>query len=468
MVAAMLIALLALVGLTVDGGGLYFLQRDSQNAVDNAVLAAAWSVCQDNEPDALERVAQTIHRNGFFNDSHTSMEALATDLMADRQVASTVDGSTLDVSFPAPQTIQVDMTTQKPNYFIRVVNDSDLFVGVSATAICADESSPYADHAVVGTSANCRHGTSVQGTSPGGYVDGVLGNSQHDAGTIISGPPIVVDGGVTMVSPESHDGLTTVNNGDGTSYEYIGGAEINGYNNSPEQFDQINFTSNPQNLELLYDIDWFDVESQAFSDILAMGEEAALQTYGTPEAWRVVSTVNEAWQRNDGSYNKIPGGWYNPAQAEWNTQAFPQKGILYVEGDFGMGGNLTVTEDFTLIVEGQMNLNGSFFSFGEPAIPGIAVVSWYGGNLTPADPSFPTQSPTTEGNCNIGVMFNTSKSQWAGLIYVPFGGAQITMGDATVEGQVIAYRIHIAVGQGRFNYDNQYLEEGQQSIGLTR
>src|ERR1043166_1332762 len=51
LIALLIIALVGMLGLAVDGGGLYFLRRDAQNAVDAAVVAGTYRLCTGDSSD---------------------------------------------------------------------------------------------------------------------------------------------------------------------------------------------------------------------------------------------------------------------------------------------------------------------------------------------------------------------------------------------------------------------------------
>lgn len=63
-----LVALIGITGLALDGGGLYFLSRDAQNATDAAVLAATYARCTNASPaDVVAAGIAAAAENGFRN-----------------------------------------------------------------------------------------------------------------------------------------------------------------------------------------------------------------------------------------------------------------------------------------------------------------------------------------------------------------------------------------------------------------
>lgn len=442
MVVFMLIALLALVGLVVDGGGLYFLERDGQNAVDAAALAAAERVCAGSTDEVIEERANYILEQHGFQDG--------------------VDGDATNVDIfindDGVKSVRVDLTAHKENFFIRIVDDSDLSVGVAAVSICDDASSPYSNHAIVGTGSNCTQppAVSVQG---GGTVDGILGNGGRAQ---ISGAPVVVEGVITI----PRGSVSEAQGWDGAPFKFMPGVSLNGYTADRRQYDYVQWTE-PRELELLYDIDWFNANSADFIHIRSLTPEQALEEYGTEEAWRVVNDVQTSINNN--RYVKL----YDPGQFQPGNE-LPAEGLVYVDYFKGSSHPIQVADSFTLAIASHhpskrsVDIGAQGHRLGEPEIPGIAVISWSNGSELDVL-GFPTASPTTDGNCSDGLRFGVggNGTRWNGLVYVPFGKLQMGMSNAEVYGQIIAYSVHVATGSGQFRFQNDFLESGDQFINLV-
>src|SRR6187549_1108355 len=69
-IALVMVVLLGMLGLAIDGGGLFFLQRDAQNATDAAVLSASYAICTKGDPKAA--AFATMSQNGFNNNGITN------------------------------------------------------------------------------------------------------------------------------------------------------------------------------------------------------------------------------------------------------------------------------------------------------------------------------------------------------------------------------------------------------------
>ncbi|MEO8462441.1 MAG: pilus assembly protein TadG-related protein [Chloroflexota bacterium] len=105
------VAAIAMVGLVIDGGATFAQRRGQQNSADLAALAGANALIfgQNASVAALRVTAANGYENG-------------------------VDGTTVTVTFPATNQVQVDITAPHQNYFAGVVGLGTWPVGVTATA----------------------------------------------------------------------------------------------------------------------------------------------------------------------------------------------------------------------------------------------------------------------------------------------------------------------------------------------
>jgi hypothetical protein len=70
LVALGLVAVMAMVVLAVDGGQLFAERRSAQNAADNAAMAAAYAICEDEDPNTAALDSAAI--NGYDNNGATN------------------------------------------------------------------------------------------------------------------------------------------------------------------------------------------------------------------------------------------------------------------------------------------------------------------------------------------------------------------------------------------------------------
>src|SRR5688500_4854153 len=66
LIALFMVVMLAMVGVAIDGGGLFLLWRDAQNAADTAALQAAYDRCTTDSEDTWQGVGyRAADVNGF-------------------------------------------------------------------------------------------------------------------------------------------------------------------------------------------------------------------------------------------------------------------------------------------------------------------------------------------------------------------------------------------------------------------
>ncbi len=115
--ALALVAMLAMVGLVLDGGSAFAQRRDQQNAADLAALAGANDyLLNSNATDAYARARAVASQNGY---------------------ADGADGVTVNVSLSVSNgaRVQVDITAPHPNTFARVIPGQQSWqVSTTATA----------------------------------------------------------------------------------------------------------------------------------------------------------------------------------------------------------------------------------------------------------------------------------------------------------------------------------------------
>ncbi|MEO1288615.1 MAG: Tad domain-containing protein, partial [Chloroflexota bacterium] len=118
LIALLMVILIASVGLAIDGGGMFLLYRDIQNATDSAGLSAAYALCTEGDP--IVQAMRTAELNGFDNnDPNTTVT-----------ITRTTDAATSE------ELIVVDITAEKPSYFIQVIYPGPLIVSSQTTAFC--------------------------------------------------------------------------------------------------------------------------------------------------------------------------------------------------------------------------------------------------------------------------------------------------------------------------------------------
>lgn len=153
LIAVFMSTLIIMLGLAIDGGGLYLLNRDAQNAVDAAVLAATYSYCvsTDESPadgvpdtDAWKSTAISIaEQNGFVapetpgpNDPILEVGVLGG---GETEFGLRNSANPYFVGMSASdrnQHVEVYIRAEKPSYFIQLIYPGDLVIESSAIGRC--------------------------------------------------------------------------------------------------------------------------------------------------------------------------------------------------------------------------------------------------------------------------------------------------------------------------------------------
>lgn len=155
LVALMIVGLLGMSGLALDGGGMYFLQRDAQNAADAAAFSGAYALCTEGD---VEHAALESAANNGFPQTGPGRE-LDTVTVTSPIIREGVD---------APESyVEVVIVAQKPSYFIQIVYQEPLTVTVKAVGHCDQGRIATELATVVGLSTTCQNAINI----PGGNVD---------------------------------------------------------------------------------------------------------------------------------------------------------------------------------------------------------------------------------------------------------------------------------------------------------
>lgn len=130
-IALVALALIAIMGLAIDGGRLLFLRRDAQNAADAAAIAAGRALCQNN-PNYLNIGLAAAETNGFDDRGLTSdrngneVEINAPPLNASVPISPECAGCYLEAM----------VTAEIPPSFIGIVYGGPLQVTSKAISAC--------------------------------------------------------------------------------------------------------------------------------------------------------------------------------------------------------------------------------------------------------------------------------------------------------------------------------------------
>ena len=194
LLALAIVALIGITGLAIDGGGLFFLQRDAQNAADAAAVAATYALCTFGTGAQVDAAGQVAaEQNGFINGQ-------------DGRIVTVTYPPTFGLKAGDSSYLQIDITATKPAYFIQMVYKGPLEVSVRAIGYCQPPFDPGTVPAIFGVSATCTNAVRWAG-STGNIQGGVFSNNDIQ----FTGSDNTIGGAVEGVShvdsPSSNNNL---------------------------------------------------------------------------------------------------------------------------------------------------------------------------------------------------------------------------------------------------------------------
>lgn len=143
LIAFVMVGLIAMLGLSVDGGGILFLYRDARNATDAATLAAAYALCAKGDVNDGYKTAA----NNGFNDNE-----IDNDVTINWPPETGVGANDKDY-------VNVQIRAFKPSYFIQIVYPEPLWISTEATGFCRKPWDSSSVGAIFGIAPECNNYT---------------------------------------------------------------------------------------------------------------------------------------------------------------------------------------------------------------------------------------------------------------------------------------------------------------------
>ncbi len=196
-IAVAMIALLGMLGMSIDGGRLFFLRRDTQNATDAAVVAATYSLCTGADSTTVENSGRIAAQDNDFVDNGDTILVTVNNPPLILQEA--------EAPYPMDSLVEVEIVAQIDPYFIQLVYGGDLEVTSYALGHCVPGWDPYTQgRAVVGLSDTCVDACSFTGSSL--YLDGGV---TCNTNLVSQGSGHEIDGPVNVMTdnPTDHNNL---------------------------------------------------------------------------------------------------------------------------------------------------------------------------------------------------------------------------------------------------------------------
>lgn len=214
LIAMVMVALIAALGLAIDGGELYFLRHDVSNAVDAAVLASTYAICTGGDPTISGMNAAAA--NGFDNDGVTNtVQVHYPPVMGERAG---------NMSY-----VQVEIDAKKDPYFIHIVYHGDIGINLSAIGYCKPPRLGSAVGSVWAGGVCGSNGNEVNLQPSDAQIIGDI-HSNNEVKTGGTGGGTTVQGDVSASS--------TIEQPVGANYTQAAGSQIE---NAPAQEDPLQF-----------------------------------------------------------------------------------------------------------------------------------------------------------------------------------------------------------------------------------
>jgi hypothetical protein len=383
LMALVAVFLIAMLGLSIDGGGMYFLWRDAQNATDAAVMAGTYARCtKGNSNQVVQAGLQAASQNGFDNNGSSNIVSIHNP-----PITGTGAGNL--------NYIQVDITANKPSYFIQVVYKNPLQVTTHAVGFCIPPLDPATVPAIFGGSTVCQNAVAWSNSNghPGSITGGLWSNTDLKVGNT----DVYGDSG--MVG--QLDGNNT------TWYTKDGTPTTPPPGSSPPMTD-------PLSLQM--------------ADYKPSGSSANRAPLYTAifSASDVMDPQHE-WQN----------GKWNPDNGR------ELEGLYFVQGDVSIGTNVDVNGDrngdgrhdgLTIVATGTITINAG---------PGKNL-SYYTGGGGDGLIAFSGAYGQDQNHCGPVVSLSGSGAEWTGVIYAPNGGVSMNLSTLNMTGAIIANTISMS------------------------
>jgi len=440
-VAAAAVALVAIIGLSVDGGRLLLLNRDEQNAGDAATLSSTLALCSGGtEAQIIAAGEAAAAANGFVNGVNNTVVTIDPDPpSADVPAEACTECSVL-----------VEITREIEPYFIQIVYSGDLAATTRSIGICNPDNinletvttpggevpapemgvlwtgGPSCEANVQGNDAYLAGNVHSNGTikfQPGGPFSGTCANAPNP-----SPPPNGgwVFGNMTYSDP-------SLGNWPDAKIHECDYEQMPGATADPVVCGASCLTSSADDLTNDNDPEEVPAYVDSLGEIIWPAEAD----------WDIID-----FQVNGDVYNELystdplVNRWYEVTSvADFVTQyqANGPGGVYYIDGDlqFNNGNLPNFAIEATIVATGQIKMAGVTNDF----------TGWYPtGAVASHRLAFFGNGGGPAGDCVAkDVQFSTSGANFSGTIFAPWGEAKLsTSGVSAVDACIIGYQTSIS------------------------
>jgi hypothetical protein len=200
-IALVMVVLLGFTALAIDGGGLYFLRRDAQNAADAAALAALLEICNPDNIDPPPTPTDPDPPPTAISEGDSAAKETAEDNGFKNGINGTiVVANFFPASSQTPTDVAVTITAEKPARLVQVVYKGPLEVTVTAQGHCVPHTL-WTHGAALYAIGTCDPGAIDQSGSSSTVNGGVFSNG----GTDYTGSSSTVNGSGETCGATNHE-----------------------------------------------------------------------------------------------------------------------------------------------------------------------------------------------------------------------------------------------------------------------
>ena len=393
LMALAMVGLIGMLGLAIDGGGMFFLQRDAQNATDAAVLAATYALCAGGDQTSVENAGyEAAAANGFRNEGDRTVTVSNPPLHGEKADAP-----------DANNYVEVNITANKPPYFIQVVYQGALQITTRAIGSCT----PPFDASKVGAifaTGDCQNTVNWQGSS--GYIEG----------GIFSNYEIKIGGG-------------------GNGNTVIGGAEAGSTVSPADNSGNTYFSPLPVFPTDTKDDPFASISDYLFNAYKPDGNVVSALMEALPDTYLYTAILadNPDIKQNGVWAPKNHDGALKPNGTLQNGHYPPLEGLYYVEGDVDLGNNgasnVIGRQGATFVATGVIkgsDVKGLHY-YAYPGSTGLVLYS--------------NVAADCNGNDSNGIKVSGNSTTWYGIIYAPYSGADVSGSGLTLFGSIVGQSV---------------------------
>lgn len=384
------IGLVAMMGLAIDGGRLFMMKRDTQNAADAAAVAAARALCTGREPAPFALAAAKV--NGFDNDkAEYSVEVFSPPISPGFAIEDDCKGCY----------VEVVLTSEMQPTFIGVVYQGELATTSRAVGVC----SPDLNAGIVRADMIRAVWAMSEDCSPNS-VD-INGNSMYvEGGMHSNGYMKVMPGGAggVFVGPTSHSKGWEVQTNKNSDFQT--GLHLNDFFTETLTGPCLSscFTE-----EALVGCGCWGEEQlyPATNPYLTPAQDEYPVDYNINDYKNGGSEAEAAKDLNEYYVFNCSGKFYDWVNSNHMTGTQMDNGIYYANCDIDINHMDDITGNVTIVTTGTMHVHGD------------------GQHWEPYTQDLLLFSNSNEG-CKDAIHFSGSNNTWNGNVFAPRGRIQLS------------------------------------------